>query len=60
MVEKKTNNEDLDDEMIDFELMLEGILVDEVINEKYKERILCKWYALATKIKKEFEQVTSK
>lgn len=48
MSEKK----DLEDELIDFELMLEGILADETINESYKERILSNWYSLSAEIKK--------
>lgn len=45
--------EDLMDKLVDFELMLEGVLNDEVVNETYRTRILNYWYDLVADVKKE-------
>lgn len=47
--------EDLMDKLVDFELMLEGILNDEAINKTYSTRILNYWYDLVADIKKSAE-----
>lgn len=48
--------EDLMDKLVDFELMLEGILNDEAVNETYRTRVLSYWYELAADVKKELEK----
>ena len=42
--------EDLEDKLIDFELMLEGVFSDEIPTEDRKRRVLEYWYSLSSEI----------
>ena len=49
--------EDLEDKLIDFELMLEGILASsENIKEQMKTRCLEYWYSLSDEIKNKIDK----
>lgn len=48
--------EDLEDKLIDFELMLEGILADdEALSQERKTRILEYWYSLSSEIREKLK-----
>ena len=48
--------EDLEDKLIDFELMLEGVLADdEVLLQERKTRILEYWYSLSSEIREKLK-----